>query len=185
MATAFRALVMLSVLVGLPAAWIYYGPLPPAAQQVVNRLVTVAKEAAGWEPREDKAPTVEEWTLAKSHAAASTAATTGAGEAAGGVAQTEAPPLMSSELVEQKSLTFAEQMEPLLARLRQFGAAGYALERWGVGGNLYRFHCEMPLGSSAEVTQQFEAIAADPQSSVEQVVAEIADWQLARRRGGM
>ena len=32
MVTAIRATVMLAVLVGLPAAWVYYGPLPDHAQ---------------------------------------------------------------------------------------------------------------------------------------------------------
>ena len=45
MAVYFRAAVMLSTLVGLPAAWIYYGPLPAGAQRVVDRFLEVAREA--------------------------------------------------------------------------------------------------------------------------------------------
>ena len=64
MATLFRAAVMLSVLVGLPAAWIYYGPLPTGAQRVVDRFVAIAKEATGWKETEAKpAPT---WDFTKS-----------------------------------------------------------------------------------------------------------------------
>ena len=48
MASLMRALLMIVVLVGLPAAWVYYGPLPPQAQRVVDRFVDVAKSAVGW-----------------------------------------------------------------------------------------------------------------------------------------
>lgn len=49
MTVFFRASVMLLTLVGLPAAWIYYGPLPTGAQKVVNRFVDVARDALGWQ----------------------------------------------------------------------------------------------------------------------------------------
>jgi hypothetical protein len=74
----------------------------------------------------------------------------------------------------------APAIEPLLAKLRQLGAATYSLERWGAAGNLYRFRCEMPLAASDAMTQQFEAIAANPQDSVAEVVNEVSSWQLAR-----
>jgi hypothetical protein len=79
--------------------------------------------------------------------------------------------------------TFAQHVEPLLAQLRQLGVVEYALERWGDGGKLYRFHCEMPLGVEGALTQQFEAVADDPQRSVEQVVAQVSQWQLSQRVG--
>jgi hypothetical protein len=82
-----------------------------------------------------------------------------------------------------KPPTFAEQVEPLLNRLRQLGVVEYALERWGDGGKLYRFRCEMPLSAVADMTQQFEAVADDPQTTVEQVVAEVSQWQLSQHSG--
>ena len=51
MAALFRATVMLLVLVGLPAAWIYYGPLPPEAMGVIQRTVATAKQSLGWNDR--------------------------------------------------------------------------------------------------------------------------------------
>ena len=44
----FSALCYVVTLVGLPAAWIYYGPLPQGAQRVVDRFVEVARDAIGW-----------------------------------------------------------------------------------------------------------------------------------------
>jgi hypothetical protein len=64
MATLFRAAVMMSVLVGLPGAWIYYGPLPSSAQRVVDRFVTIAKEATGWKSAEPAAKPA--WDFTKS-----------------------------------------------------------------------------------------------------------------------
>jgi hypothetical protein len=83
-----------------------------------------------------------------------------------------------------RPLTLADRLDPLLARLRRLGAIEYALEHWGEGGKLYRFHCEMPVGATP-LTQQFEAVTADPQKSIEQVLAEVSSWQLAGQTSGM
>jgi len=196
MATLFRAAVMLSVFVGLPGAWIYYGPLPTGAQRVVDRFVAIAKEATGWKETEAKpAPT---WDFTKSAPIPGEGLAvdpggmnppardegTRYGEAATAPLQIglalplpEAPPAKAPS-------TLAERVEPLLTQLRQFGVAEYALERWGGDGKLYRFHCEMPIGGGS-LTQQFEAVAANPEASVEQVVAEVSQWRIARQAGGM
>jgi hypothetical protein len=184
MATTLRAAVMLSALVGLPAAWIYYGPLPPQAQRVVDRLVAVAKVAV------PSASQTEAARPRRTFAPADPAPSWPANVEAEHQPAFEPPvepilPVAAAGVAEPRALSFAERVEPLLARLRQLGVAEYALERWGDGGQLYRFRCEMPIAASAELTQQFEAVAADPQSTVEQVVAEIAIWQLAQQGGGM
>ena len=201
MATLFRAAVMLSVLVGLPGAWIYYGPLPTGAQRVVDRFVAIAKEATGWKETEAKPqPT---WDFTKSApivgtGLASDSVSAGGGDAPARYAEEshgEAPaaplqigsalPLPTAEPVPAKApTTLAERVEPLLTQLRQFGVAEYALERWGGDGKLYRFHCEMPIAGGS-LTQQFEAVAANPEASVEQVLAEVSEWRLARQAGGM
>jgi hypothetical protein len=182
MATTFRALVMLSVFVGLPAAWIYYGPLPAEAQRVVDRFVTAAQEAIGWRKAENG--TDDKWV----HVTPGPLGSPDAAQNYQPSAQLIPPaiePVVATPAAQRRPLSFAERVEPLLARLRQLGVAEYALERWGDGGKLYRFHCEMPLGASAQITQQFESVAADPQRTVEQVVAEVAHWQRTRQAGGM
>jgi hypothetical protein len=175
MATTFRALVMLSVLVGLPAAWVYYGPLPPEAQRVVDRVVGAAKETIGWDT--PSAPI------------AATAATDSRDSVAPVFSPTpsatSSAPVQSPALLAPKAPTFAERVEPLLARLRQLGVVAYDLELFGSSGKLYRFHCEMPIGVDAHMTQQFEAVAANPHESVEQVVAQVSQWQIDRQRAGM
>jgi hypothetical protein len=184
MATCFRALVMLAVLVGLPAAWIYYGPLPPEGQRVVDRVVAAAKEAVGWGKPAPYEPADSAEVNYQPPAPPFTSKSS-SGEVVN--ASTFSSPSVSSApaLIPPKPRSFQEQVEPLLAQLRQFGVIEYALERWGDGGALYRFTCEMPLGASDQLTQQFEAVAADPQVSVEQVLAEVSQWQLTQRSAGM
>ncbi len=202
MATTFRAIVMLAVLVGLPAAWIYYGPLPTGAQRVVDRVMAAAKESIGWNKSSDArdrwvrveelkpaAPRQAEATVVPAvhveevtppllatrggeHLAERDGYTCADGKACAGSGVSSGPP------------TLADRLDPLLARLRHLGAIEYALEHWGEGGKLYRFHCEMPVGAT-QLTQQFEAVAADPQKSVEQVLAEVGSWQLSRQTSGM
>lgn len=199
MATLFRATVMLSVLVGLPGAWIYYGPLPTGAQRVVDRVVAIAKETAGWEKAEAKPrPT---WDFTKSEPIASERLGGGTGgtevmNSPARYAESRSVESPGASLEIGKALpaiepppakaptTLAERVEPLLTQLRQYGVAEYALERWGGDGKLYRFHCEMPIAGGS-LTQQFEAVAANPEASVEQVVAEVAQWRTAREAAGM
>jgi hypothetical protein len=174
MTTMLRAAIMLAVLVGLPTAWMYYGPLPPQAQRTVDRLVASAKEALAWDKRigaeeETDAPSLE----------------IGAGDPAD-VAPTfaaERPAPAASPVIQQAQsaeLELARRLEPLLAKLRELGVAAYALEPWGGDRTLFRFHCEMPLAGSDAITEQFEAIAADPQQSVAQVVADVTNWHASR-----
>jgi len=156
MVVFLRAVVMLAVLVGLPAAWVYYGPLPAGTQRVVDRVVDVAKSALGWNEQAEAASDLK--------------------SAPRYDFSQETPAADANEAVSQ-------QAEPLLAQLRTLGVAEYTLEKWGINGQLYRFCCAMPLAQSAEHTRQFEAVAGDPLASIEQVVGEVATWQVARRGG--
>jgi hypothetical protein len=180
MATTFRALVMIVVLVGLPAAWVCYGPLPPEAQRVADRLVGGARELIGWDKTSPSA------VVDSPVGADSPAWNSGDAPRTGATPQAfPAAPVQSPALITPTAPTFAERVEPLLAQLRQLGAVAYDLQPWGTSGKLYRFHCEMPLAASAQLTQQFEAVAEDPQLSVEQVVAQVAQWRGAQERAEM
>lgn len=186
MAVFFRALVMLVTLVGLPAAWIYYGPLPAGPQKVVDRFVEVAKDALGWKssqtvnsmhkfektpPRyEEVLPTPEE------NQAVSRAVYQGQPAPVKLVSASEEIP---SKLSANEDLKL--QIEPHLNVLRQMGVANYSLEEWGNG---YRFKCAVSLGSNLDFTRHFEAVDADPLATVRQVVGEVTAWQNARHDGG-
>ncbi|MEM9658070.1 MAG: hypothetical protein AAF961_06890, partial [Planctomycetota bacterium] len=192
MSTWFRASVMLAALIGLPAAWFNYGPLPPSAQGALDRIANSTRDAFGLSPRRD-------------HDSQATSTSTDVGSFAPlfrqGAARLE-PPLERATVgprppIEDMAAKTGERAAPqrpaaggreadvaiqrLLGRLRRLGVADYDLQQWGLGPSLYRFECAMPLAGNPEHTQHFEAVASDPLASVEQVMAEVSSWSLARR----
>jgi hypothetical protein len=184
MVVFFRALVMLLTLVGLPAAWIYYGPLPQGAQRVVDRFVEVARDAVGWRqpvttdsvnymktpPRYDEVLPTE---IEVSEVSRATFQGMSAPVRLASVSET----VPSSSTTVEVGQGLNSQIEPHLALLQKLGVATYSLERWGEG---YRFKCAIPLGENVDFTRQFEAINADPLATVRQVVGEVTSWQNAR-----
>jgi len=177
-----RAAVMLATLVGLPAAWVYWGPLPPEAQRVVDRWIERAKTSFRWQAE-------RQWTAWLAPATQPRSPT----------ASRHAPPPWIRAVPASRNLPAApavrrggddasspqpEQvadLEPLLEALRGLGAAEYELQHWGSSGRLYRFRCAMALNASDEHTQHFEAVAEDPRMSVAQVLSEATQWRHARR----
>lgn len=177
----FRAVVMLATLVGLPAAWVYYGPLPQNAQRIVDRFVQVARDALGGEsplptnfadqramktaPRYgEPTPTGHQLTQPQTDFRASPVQL---------VSAESMVPLPSVE----PTPAIDDEMQTHLSVLKSLGVAQYALERWGQG---YRFKCEIPLGGNVDFTQHFEAVDADALATVRQVVGEVTSWQNAR-----
>jgi len=199
MATLFRATVMLVVLVGLPAAWVYYGPLPPTAMGVIQRTVATAKHSLGWgEPL----PSVQQASAPPKTAPRYDAAIASAAQTLRQLpAEAQAPPpamvrdsqflLASANLPVEPQASplevdaeLASLLEPHLSLLRKLDATEYTLENWGDGGRFYRFRCAIALGGSEELTRQFEAVHTDPLRAVHQVVGEVTSWQNARHSVG-
>jgi len=177
MAVSMRAMVMLLVLVGLPAAWVYYGPLPPQAQSVADRAIELAQDALGWE----RSPSTEATISAPRYNTDVAAEPLFEPTNSMAAARENPNSSVASRLAEQvEPLLGRQQVEPLLGRLRELGVSQYSLEKWGNAGQMYRFCCAMPLAQSDEATRQFEAVSKNPQASIEQVVAEVALWQTAR-----
>lgn len=202
MATVFRAIVMLVVLVGLPSAWVYYGPLPPSAMGVIERTVATARQSFGW----NEQVTTTRWTADPPKTAprfdASVARATQALQQQAAVEQAALPlrpvtrdsqfSLASATVLVPKPAApvavdeeLARQLEPHLSLLRSLDAAEYTLENWGGDGQLYRFRCAVALGGNDDHTRQFEAVHADPLRAVHEVVGEVTSWQNARRLGGV
>jgi len=190
MATVLRATVMLTALVGLPAMWVYYGPLPSGAQRMVDRVVDGAKSSCGWDPPASQGdPAIAAPMLPRT-----------ANRSMANVAERSTPrvkvesnfSLVSSTgpLVQETLPTSPEetgiraQLRPHLSLLRALGTTEYTLETWGAEGQLYRFRCEIPLDSGEACLRRFEAVNADPLAAVRQVVGEATGWQNARRVGG-
>ena len=125
---------MLAVLVGLPAAWVYYGPLPPRAQRVVDRFVAAAKEAIGLGTSASgrRAPVELRSTRPRRR---SSARCSGASMQPAGCSRTalEPPPWPS------KSGTAARAAAAVGRRGVRAGTVGRRTSQ------LFRFRCEMPL----------------------------------------
>ena len=169
MALILRAAVMLVVLVGLPSAWVYYGPLPEGAQKFVGRMVEICKEALSGE--KNKHPRNSGITAPRYENAAESL---------------QSDPhftTASFQTIAEEPLqndTLHDQLEPHLSVLRKMGASQYSLEDWGKDEQLIRFCCAISLGKNQELTRQFEAVAEDSLAAVRQVVGEVSSWQNAR-----
>lgn len=178
MAVMLRAVVMLVVLVGLPSAWIYYGPLPAGAQRVVDRLLEMGNTIlAGETATELQSPTI---------AAPKYSFDPSVGQLLTAVPVSyEAPVALPSQISSEKTPPIVakddlqKQLEPHLTLLRHFGASEYTLEEWGTGGQLVRFRCAISLDGNDDFTRQFEAVAEDSLTAVRQVVGEVSSWQNA------
>ncbi len=155
MTTTFRASVMLVIFVGAPAAWIYLGPLPREAQQVVTRLISTATSRLRM--AFDTVPVQQRKSAPRF----------------------DVPVSPQYNLLADKTASagLRSDIEPVLEQLRRMGVAEYALEPWGMRGNLYRFRCTMPIGQSDDLTTQFEGVNEDPGVSVRQVLQEVIIWQ--------
>ncbi len=201
MATSFRAIVMLIVLVGLPAAWVYYGPLPPAAMEVIERTVATAKQSFGWDeqavtvPRRfdtpKTAPRFDASLAQASHALRQQTIVERTAQPLPPVTRDSQFSLVSATVPALAPVApgpvdgeLARQLEPHLSLLRSHGAAEYTLENWGGKKQLYRFRCAVALGENEDHTRQFEAVHADPLRAVHDVVGEVTSWQNARLLGG-
>lgn len=190
MTVFFRAAVMLLVLVGLPAAWVYYGPLPAGGQRVVNRFVEVARNALGMQrqspdhqawgqgkaaPRFNEAPFREQGSAtARSQQAFPAPAVSRSPSSPISLVSASLP---STEAKLPTSDDLAGHLEPHFSLLRKLGAANYSLAHWGTEGNLYRFHCSIPFGAEGLMSREFDAIETDPVAAVRQVVGEVTSWQ--------
>ena len=167
----FRATIMLLVLVGLPTAWIYYGPLPPSAQKMVNRVVEVVKDATGWqhpheEPFDDK--------TAPRFASSSPSPATPTFPPTAGLSAVP-PDFTKSPAPSETSLQ--RELGPLLQQLQSMGPSDYSLEEWGSTGGFFRFRCAMPLGDRQGFERQFEAVSSSPAACIQEVMTEIAQWR--------
>jgi hypothetical protein len=169
MVICFRALVMLVVLVGLPSAWVYYGPLPAGAQRVASRIVELGQEAlTGSHRTEEKYGELPVQSFAIS------------AEPVRFDPETQRATFQAEHKTAQREPIVEHELEPHLSVLRKMGASEYTLEDWGQGGQLVRFRCSVSMGGGNDFTRQFEAVAGDSLAAVRQVVGEVSAWQNAR-----
>ncbi len=189
MSSTSKAVVMLAVLVGGPAAWMHYRPLPPAAQRYVDDALAAAQDFLAEHgvlrrsspPSEGAGPAAAEFALENQWATTPAISSTPAGTRP--AAYLEAPPLVATE--QTPSAPTKGALEPLLAELVKLGVGEYELMRWGTGGELYRFRCAVPLAGDMSQAQEFEAIGPTPQAPIAQVLEDLSSWHVARNETGL
>lgn len=70
-----------------------------------------------------------------------------------------------------------QRLTELERHFQALGAIRYRLERWGEGGRLYRFSCEMPLAASTQMTRVWEAVASSGEEAMLRVLQAILSSQ--------
>jgi hypothetical protein len=81
-----------------------------------------------------------------------------------------------------QSLQASSEVVRVQQRLRELGAAYYALETWGAQGRLFRFHARMSVGEGADCLRHFEAVNGDPVRVMAEVLDQVETWQRARHK---
>ncbi len=201
--TIFRATVMLAVGAVVFKGWQMYGP---PAEQLKSIAVRAADMAQGaW--KNFHAPEKNAQSPAEPHGNAPAFAQSSQAPAAdvaitppalststltpspplSAIPSTSAPPASMTQTPitpladAPATVPRDDRVQALLSRLQQLGGADPKLAAWGSSGHLFRCCCQAPLTNSPAVTQHFESVAAEPALAVEQVVAKVEAWQMARR----
>ncbi|MGI9455298.1 MAG: hypothetical protein ACR2NU_01985 [Aeoliella sp.] len=157
----YRAVIMVGTFAVAGLAYVAYGPELQELQPVVDRL----KEAAV-----DLLDNQNDQSIETPVAGGSL---TPFPEAANSLAPLGAPPLVDAR-IEPANLEVAETPVAVIARrLEQLGVTEYSLTPWGPGGGFYRFECSAPWGSSGNFSQQFDAVASDPETAARQVLEQV------------
>jgi len=76
-----------------------------------------------------------------------------------------------------ESLQTSSEAVRVQRRLRELGAAYYALETWGTQGRLFRFHARMSVAGGTGGLRHFEAVDADPERAMTDVLGQVETWQ--------
>lgn len=76
-----------------------------------------------------------------------------------------------------ESLQTSSEAVHVQRRLRELGAAYYALETWGAEGRLFRFHARMSAAGGTGGLRHFEAVDADPVGAMTDVLGQVETWQ--------
>jgi hypothetical protein len=95
------------------------------------------------------------------------------------VSAVAAVPPAAADVADAASLPagVADRLPPLFSRLEALGVTDPQLAPWGLSGQMYRFCCRASWAGTPAFTRHFEAVAAEPLSAVEQVVAKVEAWR--------
>jgi hypothetical protein len=199
--TMYRVVVMGATLVIVIMGWRLYGPSGSQVKSTALRGIeyvegwlrapSTSGEAAAPSPAVSTVPTAD---IAVPVGAASPPPLFGedkAGEKANGQAvghfsdhSLNAPSVSGSTTKSPPASAEAkgeERLKMLLAELAKLDVQEPQLAPWGTGGQLYRFCCRATWGGSTQFSRHFESVAAEPETAVEQVLAQVDAWRTSER----
>jgi hypothetical protein len=168
-----RAIIMFGTITVGAMAWKVYGPPPEQLAPIVNRVVELANQTLGRDAVQPKSSELSAPRLL------------GISEAAieplpGGVPLRVDPEVApAAHLLEIPTHPAAQVAgaDVLLGRLRSLGAVDVDLKPWGATGQAYRCACRLASPANPTLERNFDAIATDAKSAVEQVLTDIECWR--------
>jgi hypothetical protein len=200
MQTIFRAVVMIVIGAVVVKGWKLYGPTNEQVKsgwnhgkELVQSFMDSHRPSATSTTPD---PRIGATRIADTNTATAPPRPTGFPAAPATSAPTEAPKLLPENGLSQagppgipsamtppgamQSGATPDRVNEMISHLQQLGAADTKLSPWG-GGAMYRFTCRAPLANAPAMTQHFEAVAAEPEKAVADVVAKVEAWRVAQR----
>jgi len=97
------------------------------------------------------------------------------GASSGTIDSGPAPPAGASAKASPQAELVAWQREA--AQLQHLGAVHYALQEWGSGDGVYRFHCRVAVSGDPSCQRHFSAIDADAGRAVRSVIDRVREFR--------
>jgi hypothetical protein len=168
-----RTIIMFGTIMVGAMAWKVYGPPPEQLAPIVDRVAELAAQAVGREQANPSLSGTHPPRQAASPSLLPLPAPSGASlrvdrEVAPATVANQAPPYAQPQ---------SARIDELLAPLRSLGVVDAELKPWGATGQTYRCACRVASAENPTLERHFDAVAADAQSAVEQVVGEIEQWR--------
>lgn len=189
-ATAFRALVMLGCLLGIPLVGLFGSSLPELGKQLWERhfgwgtasAAMAATDAPAFVPP-GTAPPVSQASLQPRSTLEFAPTAPAASPRLIVPTSYQAPPEPIGTASPVSNLAMAEPVDRftwIQTRLKELGSTYSLLETWGSDGQMYRFYCKMSIGGSANYTRYFEATEREPLSAMARVLQDVETWRKSR-----
>jgi hypothetical protein len=170
-----RTIIMLGTITVGAMAWKVYGPPAEQLAPVVNRVVELANQTLGRGAVQPK-PKSSEPPAPRLVAIRDSVLEPLPGGAPLRVDREVAPAAHFLDIPTHPTPQTVST-DALLGQLHLLGAVDVELKPWGATGQTYRCACRMASAANPTLERNFDAVATDAKSAVEQVLADIEDWR--------
>ena len=204
---AFRALVMLAFIIGIPLVAFNGSSLPDRAKKLLEKVWPAIASAISTKTS-STLPEAPPYDVKSQNPLALPGQTPiGMSNPPGQLAANNQPNLLTQQALGGSSARFGQPasnivpadyqtaVEPninnkgyngqtgtnpfmsMQDRLRRLGASYYLLETWGNQRQFFRFYCQMAVGGNSSFTRYFEAINANPLEAMADVLRQVEAWR--------